>query len=633
MPLEFGQLDWIFYRFVLGVDPTSLDRLTNDIIVDQIFRYLDVEDIIRMRQVSSLYYNLTHHPIVWKRLLRRTNVPLPPIPPTSRHSYPRLSGLEAERLLIRAMSLEKNWRRIRPKPLSTWSFNAHHNVLAMTLLPGGHHLVASVADKKRYHYSLMVFIMDDHGSAKPVAKTCTITKAYSLQAKYVTIRGQRGIAISYIRREFINRRDVDRNINIAEYSDFHEIDPQVPLKYECTALHFSLDAVQALEDSPFPPGSREFIEEAQKYPPPFRNLVKISSRRQLECPVIEEAFGSPYLAVVRRPDSIMLKNLAGGAVSTLKCLPDAFYPDSSHVIKSMRILPGMNQVLVVRHIDIARRLYHRTLYTFEHYDIVPSGKILRETSLVPVSSMECLEDSLWTHTYISDPCFLPREDDSVLPTLRKNYAEPPQPPPINVLAIRTHDDGLVRTTFFPERVVRALPPTPSGSASHTGVLPQSRVTYQYPLENHTRVMHCNAPLNTEFRILPGSVRPLLYTIPWDDTTAAPRVLSMHPYRDWEALPDEIPIPREVLPKHKGQFDGVLSAPNWPVEAFAWDEHIGRLCVSVEGVSTIQVYDFARAPRLDAKGQRMPVPLCLFPDPDRRVYRDVSTNGRHDMDTS
>ncbi|OBZ79396.1 hypothetical protein A0H81_00015 [Grifola frondosa] len=161
MPLGFGQL---FNRFVLGVAPSSLDRLTNDILVDQIFSYLSVEDVLCIRMVSRLYYNLTHHPIIWKRLLRCADVPLPPLPPTARHSYPKLTGLEAERLLTRALSVQKNWMQQEPKPFSIWSFNAHHVVLAMTLLPGGHHLVASVADRQRCHHSLVVFVMDEGGS-------------------------------------------------------------------------------------------------------------------------------------------------------------------------------------------------------------------------------------------------------------------------------------------------------------------------------------------------------------------------------------------------------------------------------------------------------------------------------------
>jgi hypothetical protein len=129
------------------------------------------------------------------------NIPLPPLPPTSRYSLGNL-GFEVEKMVFRAISLDDNWRSYAPKLYQTQVVKVYDQVQDMTVLPGGKYLVASVRDTGNKRYAIIVYVMDHCGHNVALAKTPTKSKAYNLQAKYMTHRGVQGITISYIRREF-----------------------------------------------------------------------------------------------------------------------------------------------------------------------------------------------------------------------------------------------------------------------------------------------------------------------------------------------------------------------------------------------------------------------------------------------
>jgi hypothetical protein len=151
--------------------------------------------------VSRLYYALSHHPAIWKRLLRTMPMPLPPLPPTSSYNMDNLSGLEAERLISRAISLEDNWRREQPRAHRARTFPAWWDVLHIALAPGGHYMVASTCTRGGDHYALMLYSMD-HPSlvAVPLTRLKTVNKAYCLSIRYMPYLGEQGIMISFIKR-------------------------------------------------------------------------------------------------------------------------------------------------------------------------------------------------------------------------------------------------------------------------------------------------------------------------------------------------------------------------------------------------------------------------------------------------
>ncbi|KAH9926374.1 uncharacterized protein B0H18DRAFT_1166294 [Fomitopsis serialis] len=304
-----------------------LEDVANDVLI-MIFSYLDVRDVVALRQVNKFFHDISHHSIIWKRFLRQSDVPIPPLPPTSRHSLPHLSGLEAERLLLRSVSLQRTWTSRDPSYIDSWAFNANYTVFSMATVPGGQYLIASVGNcigngERFTDYSLVIYAMDHpHGGGHAIARTRTHTKAYHLKARYTTIRGRHSIAIAYVRRDWGRRSERENpnpSVDVSEFSGDHEIDPPTPIKYECVALEVPLECLELLSDPRLTPGTPEWKAHANAQPKPFRYLAIIRTRSQLMYPDIDELFGKPYLAVLKRPNSIVFQNLEGGAASTLFC--------------------------------------------------------------------------------------------------------------------------------------------------------------------------------------------------------------------------------------------------------------------------------------------------------------------------
>jgi hypothetical protein len=213
--------------FLLSRSPSSvpvtfypgnmLDALSYDILVDKLFFHLDVEDVMAMRrvrvsrfsvaqshadiylQVNRFYHTLSYHPAVWKRFLHIMPMPLPPLPPTAKHDITNLTGLEAETVISRAISLEDNWHCEQPKSFSARSFTPLGHVENMVLAPGGHYLVTSEClDLHRF----IVLYTTDHpkAPAMPLARIATAHQAEKVYVKYMPFRGVQGIMVSFLQR-------------------------------------------------------------------------------------------------------------------------------------------------------------------------------------------------------------------------------------------------------------------------------------------------------------------------------------------------------------------------------------------------------------------------------------------------
>ena len=155
-------------------------------------------------QVNKLFYTLTHHGIIWKRFLQRIGPNGPALPPSLRYSPRSLTSFEAERLVIRAITVHKNWIRPNPLAVSSLSVQAHRHILSMVVLPGGKYLVASTCNLPKTHYSLVVYVLDHRiNGIVPLAETPVRGKAYHLCAKYMNVEGIPSICIAYIRRKML----------------------------------------------------------------------------------------------------------------------------------------------------------------------------------------------------------------------------------------------------------------------------------------------------------------------------------------------------------------------------------------------------------------------------------------------
>ena len=83
------------------------------------------------------------------------------------------------------------------------------------------------------------------------------------------------------------------------------------------ALLISLDILEDLADPNVPPGSVEFLERAKAQPAPFSRLSRIRSRSQLDTIDLADIRKVPYIAVVKKPETIVFKNLDSGVTSSL----------------------------------------------------------------------------------------------------------------------------------------------------------------------------------------------------------------------------------------------------------------------------------------------------------------------------
>jgi hypothetical protein len=128
-------------------------------------------------------------------------MPLPPLPPTSKHDMTNLTGLEAEGIISRAISLEDNWRCEQPKPYRMCGLQTGRTILDMVLTPGGHYLLASTLRAGRHMLILYGMDHSPKSLAEPVAKLgLGPRRPESLCVKYMPYLGKQGIMISYLKR-------------------------------------------------------------------------------------------------------------------------------------------------------------------------------------------------------------------------------------------------------------------------------------------------------------------------------------------------------------------------------------------------------------------------------------------------
>ena len=76
----------------------------------------------------------------------------------------------------------------------------------MALLPGGQYLVASVSTNGSSHFSLCVFSMDNN-PPRPLAAFRLKSKAYDIQAKYMSIQDKPSIVVAFLRRVYHHKKD------------------------------------------------------------------------------------------------------------------------------------------------------------------------------------------------------------------------------------------------------------------------------------------------------------------------------------------------------------------------------------------------------------------------------------------
>lgn len=159
-------------------------------------------------KTSRFLYSLTMEPRFWKRLLKTLPTKLQPQPTAGRFNLKHLSNLEIESLLVRSLSLERLWTKHSPNAfcIFTRGFDLGMEIMNMTMVPGGRYLLASVQMQKKYY--VLVCGLDTMKGVLTLARTPAMdSKAFHVQAKYVTVGGKKGLLISYKRRVYRHESD------------------------------------------------------------------------------------------------------------------------------------------------------------------------------------------------------------------------------------------------------------------------------------------------------------------------------------------------------------------------------------------------------------------------------------------
>lgn len=116
--------------------------------------------------------------------------------------------MDIEHIVTKAVSLDDNLRSNCVRPWFEFQCLAYGEVSDMVLLPGGHFLITAVTYRDGRN-GIMFWVVKHpaSGTPSPLFYRETEVKAYALQAKYMTVKGKKGICISFLRKRHKKRGD------------------------------------------------------------------------------------------------------------------------------------------------------------------------------------------------------------------------------------------------------------------------------------------------------------------------------------------------------------------------------------------------------------------------------------------
>ncbi|KAK2461528.1 hypothetical protein APHAL10511_005991 [Amanita phalloides] len=568
-------------------------KLPPDLLTDGIFPYLCVEEIIALRRVNKAFFVLTHEPVIWKRFLLRMNIPLPPLRPSFRYTSDA-TDYEVEHLVTRAISLDDNWRRGRTRLLSNKIVATYHHVLDLVMVPGGKFLIASVRDEPGYRFYLVLYAMDHPKGHRALARIPTISKAYFLQAKYGEWKGKRGIMIVYCRRRFQNYSQ--SGIDPSDYSHRTQIDPPVPFAYEVKCLHIDLDTLERMIHPRLDPMSEEYYALRMDHGPPFTEIEFIEVDHVVTGLTLFEFNHSSFFGFVQSEGKIVLVDPSTRQVFVMTCADHPDHIGQEHRIRAFRVLPGQKELLVVRTVPLSPtsdlmlvELYTAPIYpgSYEYTCLdsyTVSGKL--------VASVQISDYGIPTTTG-DQPQLLPSSGP---------------PPPISIYIRTSNPSGVLHHSLWPSFTDHPTAPTS----------PRTRRIWFYDLSQATvQTSHVSSPY--DIHVLPGAYRAMMYTVRADDRRDAQRVVNFRRYISPGNVPWDYPKavdstgsvlrrPRYLIPSNVyASIDLTVNAKAQleatGMVAVAWDESIGRLCMTTGQDQKIRVMDFSNVVQPDERLSR------------------------------
>ncbi|KAK0192401.1 hypothetical protein F5146DRAFT_1190248 [Armillaria mellea] len=218
-----------------------IHALPPEILLELVFPLLSLCDLLALRAVDKSFFYITHDFVVWRRMAKKFRFPLPLIHPPFQHTPAR--DYHLERALIRAHSLETNWK-IGPCIRFTYLIETPaEKVLEVALLPGGKYLIASMADINDCQYYLAVFDVDETPEHRNnlLAKIPLPSRAYQLRARFMHYQGEQRIIAFYVRRSFPTGALYSQDPSTRSYD---APDLEHPLSYECVCTSVALGSLE-----------------------------------------------------------------------------------------------------------------------------------------------------------------------------------------------------------------------------------------------------------------------------------------------------------------------------------------------------------------------------------------------------
>ncbi|RDB19504.1 hypothetical protein Hypma_013473 [Hypsizygus marmoreus] len=577
-------------------------RLPLDTHVDQIFIYLHIEDILCLRRVNKAFFLLTHEPIIWKRFLANISIPLPPLRPTFRYAL-EATDFEIEQLVSRAISLDDNWRRPKPRITPAGVFPTHYHVLDLQLLPGGKYLLASVKDSSSTRFFIIVFCLDHPKGPHPLARLPTRSRAYHMQAKYMKFEGKHVIMVAYNIRAF--EGGAPANVDPSEYNWRAEIDPPHSFHHELCVAYVNLHSLEAMTNPVIVPGEAEYTSIAQRQKGPFYQLATAVTGFRVDMVSLFEMGGKPFVSLVQLPRyvSVLQVDAKKNTTSSFRCeeVGHLTLPTLPNVIKALRALPGQNELLVIRTITVPSLTIKEGKYTnlLEIYDMPDNNEF---DPVSPKARFYIGRDEV-TRFHISD-YGIPSKNGETIYTLRHDTHPPP---PISIYAETTLlKHGTKHWLLWPG--YKETPATRTKPATKT---------FHYDLEHVCEQSEDTCDTTHVPCILPGAYRALIYTVDHADRTDTPGILTLKRYVNPEVQPEGYPIPRvdrstsvlrrdhPPVPEDKYtalELDAhvMQTYQRGGLGAIAWDEGSGRVCVATGNSENIEMWDFACVERTDMR---------------------------------
>ncbi|KAG7099900.1 hypothetical protein E1B28_001700 [Marasmius oreades] len=575
-----------------------IHRLPLEIIVDWIIIHLSIEDVIRLRRVDKSFFLTTHDPIIWRRFLERLNIPIPPIRPNFRYTL-EATDFEIEQIVTRAVCADDNWRGPTPRLLSKEIVSAFQQVLELKLLPGGRYLVASIKDVLSYRFWLCIYDLETpHGLGQAlIARRLVPSKAYNIHARFDMKGGIPGITIILSVR--LPKDNNYHGQDPATWSSETDVRPPYPLAYELWIVRTALGDLERLSDPTMDHGSPQFAEMVKGLAEPLQVDYIFEADAPIENASLFDKDGVCWGSFSVQ-DKIIIHDL-DKEETTLQTIRDPSFPYNEHRIRAVRVLPQQNRVLVVRTVLLGEIVGHDS-HLIEVYDLPKKDDAAYLEHLQAQNVQEFqfprqvhpvdrvyIEGKTVTSFHISDYPTIPRAVD--LPQLyerRDNTALTP----ISIYARTRGPLGILHYEIFP-------------------IMDPLTNEWQYALDSVIpQTVHENESMDT--RVIPGISRSLIYTVPGDDRTSHPKLLSLRRYFNPRYAPDsykpyavkdhlQVPVlGKERFPTPKLLYRSFVACdPSYNgitesgVSAITWDEGTGRVCIAALEDMKIVVMDLGK----------------------------------------